>query len=131
MSDSDNENDEPIGGRERLNAILTKMQNARSEEEEKQSEEQKSVFVQKLGKFCMSYLGMAIIAFIVVFILLLVIRPQWVFKKTSNPSEARDWKNLSFITLVVVSFVAAVLIAVIPMIIIKSNEKTKSDTTTE
>ena len=80
--------------------------------------EQTKTFVQKAKKFCCSKIGIALITFVLVFLLLLFLQPMYIFKKNDENSFSIKYINYAIVATISVS--SALLVLVIPLFILKN-----------
>lgn len=79
--------------------------------------EQNKTFIQKTKKFCFSKIGIALITFILVFLLLIFVQPAYIFKKNEEGSFSMKYINYAIVA--AISLLAALLVLIIPFLINK------------
>uniref|UniRef100_A0A6C0BN10 Uncharacterized protein n=1 Tax=viral metagenome TaxID=1070528 RepID=A0A6C0BN10_9ZZZZ len=68
----------------------------------------------KLKSFCLSRLGLALISFILFFILFLVLQPKFIFKKSKDGLEL---PQINYMLIFICSLVGAALVYFLPLVI--------------
>lgn len=71
----------------------------------------------------LSKAGMAVLAFVLVFVLLIACRPTYVYQKDPNGINGRSRKRINFILIVGLSAAAAALVVLIPYLIERGTHK--------
>lgn len=123
--DEEYENVEDEDRQGRLNHILDKMNDR--EEEERSGNGPRSTnkeFSQKMLKFFTSYIGLALLAFVLLFIVLIAVRPPFVFKNGGD--EKRKFKDIQFGIVFGMALAGAVLVGVISYFIVKGQNNADS-----
>jgi hypothetical protein len=77
-------------------------------------------FVESAKRFCISKLGIAVFAFVTTFVLLLFLQPPYVQKKSSDDEFGQ--RHIKFGIIGAISFLSAVVVLLIPMLIVKRKE---------
>ena len=79
--------------------------------------QQKRTFKQKAVGFCGSRVGMAIGAFILVFLLLLCLQPNYIYKKTAD--NQRSLKHVNYVVVLIIALLSSLCVFFIPYFIDK------------
>lgn len=74
---------------------------------------QKQGFWMHVKKACCSKPGILALTFVVVFVLLLTIRPTYIFKKTN---DGRSRTQINYVLVVALATIAAAIVVLIPLI---------------
>lgn len=80
-------------------------------------DEQTKSFLSQMKRLCFSKIGLAFLAFVVVFLLLLFLQPAYIYKK--NGAHAFGFKYINFALVTALSAIAALLVLVIPYFVTK------------
>ena len=81
------------------------------------AEQEAKGFLTQAKKFCFSKIGLAILTFIFLFLLLLVLRPSYIFKKSDD--NAHSFKSVNYALLSAIALIGSLLVIVIPYFIVK------------
>jgi hypothetical protein len=77
-------------------------------------------FKSKALKFCMSGLGISILVGVCVFVLLLILQPNYIFKQ--NKDDKYQLKTINYMRVFLISAVGALIVFLVPFVICRTTE---------